>query len=300
MAITASSSATVCVKAIPCHEIMSSSSPPCWDGNPKLSRRIRPLTFSAAAASGKWRGGAVYCSSGGDAIVSTKAVQTEEEKGEEQREEEISWVAVIPVSALPKGERRLVRQDGQDVLLLWYKGEVIAIENSSPAEGAYSEGFVNAKLTQDGCIVCPSTDSTFDLRTGDIKEWFPTNPVLRLLTPPLRKLTTYPVKVDSEYIYISTQTSLSGDSAEILFGGVVQAGKSAPNVEVDEVRMVVDEGEMGFGFTLENEIINGRSAMAGFTVLLLFELLTGKGFLKGIGFLDFLYQFLPNFPILKY
>lgn len=242
----------------------------------------------------------MYCSSGGDAIVSTKAVQTEEEKGEEQREEEISWVAVIPVSALPKGERRLVRQDGQDVLLLWYKGEVIAIENSSPAEGAYSEGFVNAKLTQDGCIVCPSTDSTFDLRTGDIKEWFPTNPVLRLLTPPLRKLTTYPVKVDSEYIYISTQTSLSGDSAEILFGGVVQAGKSAQNVEVDEVRMVVDEGEMGFGFTLENEIINGRSAMAGFTVLLIFELLTGKGFLKGIGFLDFLYQFLPNFPILKY
>lgn len=237
----------------------------------------------------------MYCSSGGDTVVSTKAAQMEEEE-----KEGMSWVGVIPVSALPKGERRLVRQDGQDVLLLWYKGEVIAIENTSPAEGAYNEGFVNAKLTQDGCIVCPSTDSTFDLKTGDIKEWFPTNPVLRLLTPPLRKLITYPVKVDSEYIYISTQTSLSGDSAEILFGGQVQAGKNAPNVEVDEVRMVVDEGEMGFGFTLENEIINGRSAMMGFTVLLIFELFTGKGFLKGIGFLDFLYRFLPNFPILKY
>lgn len=89
---------------------------------------------------------------------------------------------------------------------------------------------------QDGCIVCPSTDSTFDLKTGEIREWFPTNPVLRLLTPPLRKLITYPVKVDSDFIYISTQTSSSsGDSAEIVFGGQVQAGKAAPNVEVDEV-----------------------------------------------------------------
>lgn len=186
------------------------------------------------------------------------------------------------------------------MLLLWYKNEVYAIENTSPAEGAYSEGFVNARLTQDGAIVCPSTESTFDLKTGEIKDWLPTNPVLRLLTPPLRNLITYPVKFDSEYIYISTKTSSTGESAEIVFGGKVQAGKSAPNVEVDEVRMVVDEENVGFGFTPDNEITNGRAAMVGFTVLLIFELLTGKGFLKGIGFLDFLYRYLPDFPILKY
>eukprot|EP00250_Pteridium_aquilinum_P006150 c16123_g1_i1 orf=50-937(+) len=292
--VPASSSACASIK---CHDTTYSTSPSLFrlsEGKPKLLRRTRPLSF--AACSKRQGGKGVYCSSG-DSFVSTKAAQMKEE---EEGEQGMSWVAVIPASALPKGERRLVRQDGQDVLLLWYKGEVIAIENSSPAEGAYSEGFVNAKLTQDGCIVCPSTDSTFDLKTGEIKEWFPTNPVLRLLTPPLRKLITYPVKADSEYIYISTQTSLSGDSAEIVFGGQVQAGKSAPNVEVDEVKMVVDESEEGFGFTLENEIINGRSAMVGFTVLLIFELITGKGFLKGIGFLDFLYRFLPDFPILKY
>lgn len=254
------------------------------------------MSFSPLAACFKRRHKAplllVQCSAGEVSVSTEETATTAEEGG--------NWVAVIPLAALPRGERRLVRQDGEDVLLMWYKNEVIAIENTSPAEGAYSEGFVNAKLTQDGCIVCPSTDSTFDLKTGDIKEWFPTNPVLRLLTPPLRNLTTYPVKVDSEYIYINTQTSLSGDSAEIVFGGQVQAGKSPLNVEVDEVRMVVDEGEMGFGFTPENEIVNGRSAMVGFTVLLIFELITGKGFLKGIGFLDFLYRYLPDFPILKY
>ena len=86
----------------------------------------------------------------------------------------------------------MIVQDGEEILLLWYKDEVFAIENRSPAEGAYTEGLLNAKLTQDGCIVCPSTDSTFDLRTGEIKEWYPKNPVLRALTPVLRKLFVYP------------------------------------------------------------------------------------------------------------
>ncbi|MCO5561447.1 hypothetical protein L7F22_015068 [Adiantum nelumboides] len=212
----------------------------------------------------------------------------------------MSWVAMIPVLALPKGEHRLVLEDGQDVLLLWYKYEVVAIENTSPVVegGAYSEGFVNAKLTQHGCIygciVCPSTDSTFDLMTGKIREWFPSNPVLRLLTPSLRKLTK-PIKVDSEYIYITTQSSLSGYFVEIVFGRQVQAGRSTPKVEVDEVRMVVDEGEEGFCFTLESSS-RERYAMMGFTVLLIFKLITGKVFFKAlifwISFTDFCLIFL--------
>ncbi|KAI5063813.1 hypothetical protein GOP47_0020483 [Adiantum capillus-veneris] len=284
------------MRAIPYHESRAASSPP-MERRPHRQNVIRSLTSSFAGMVNTGQVGriVVNCSAGD----SSSSVSTTTATQAEQNGEGMSWAAVIPVSALPKGERRLVRQDDQDVLLLWYKGEVVAIENTSPAEGAYSEGFVNAKLTQDGCIVCPSTESTFDLKTGEIKEWFPSNPVLRLLTPPLRKLTTYPVKIDSDYIYISTQSSSSVDSAEIVFGGQVQAGRSAPNVEVEEVRMVVDEGEMGFGFSLENELLNGRSAMMGFTVLLIFELITGKGFLKGIGFLDFLYRFLPNFPIIK-
>nr|ABR17245.1 unknown [Picea sitchensis] len=201
-----------------------------------------------------------------------------------------NWVPVVPASALPKGERRLIRQDGDNILLLWYKNEVVAIENKSPAEGAYSEGLVNAKLTQDGCIMCPTTDSTFNLKTGDIEEWYPNNPVLRLLTPPIRKLFVYPTKVDSEYIYISMgRAGGTEDPTEIVFSGKTQAGITASDVNVEEVRMVVDEGETGFGFTTKNELINGRAAIAGLFFLLNFELLTGKGLLKGTGFLDFLY-----------
>lgn len=53
--------------------------------------------------------------------------------------------------------------------------------------------------------------------------------------------------------------------------------------------MVVDEDEGGFGFTGKNELINGKAAIIGFLLLLDFELLTGKGLLRGTGFLDFLY-----------
>ena len=88
---------------------------------------------------------------------------------------------------------------------------------------------------QDGCIVCPSTDSTFDLRTGEIKEWYPKNPVLRALTPALRKLFTYRVKTDEENIYISISGSDSVGSAEIIFSGKAQPGVTASDVNVEEV-----------------------------------------------------------------
>lgn len=56
--------------------------------------------------------------------------------------------------------------------------------------------------------------------------------------------------------------------------------------------MVVDDGLEGgaFGFTRKNEIINGKAGAIGFLLLLDFELLTGKGLLKGTGFLDFIYS----------
>lgn len=194
-----------------------------------------------------------------------------------------NWIPVVPLAALPKGERRVIIQNDESILLLWYKDEVLAIENRSPAEGAYTEGLLNAKLTQDGCIVCPSTDSTFDLRTGGVRDWYPKNPVLRALTPILRSLYIYPVKTDGENIYISLGGGASSDaSAEIVFSGRAQPGATATNVNVEEVRMVVDEEAQGFGFTERNELINGKAAIIGLLCLLDFELLTGEGLLSRI------------------
>eukprot|EP00271_Cylindrocystis_brebissonii_P011650 TRINITY_DN29550_c0_g1_i1.p1 TRINITY_DN29550_c0_g1~~TRINITY_DN29550_c0_g1_i1.p1 ORF type:complete len:295 (-),score=43.39 TRINITY_DN29550_c0_g1_i1:637-1521(-) len=210
-----------------------------------------------------------------------------------------TWVPVIPIEALPKGDRRLVRQDGETILLLWYRNEIYAIENTSPAEGAYAEGFINAKLTQDGCIVCPSTDSTYELKTGRLRDWYPKNPVLRLLTKSVRDMIVYPVKVENYQICVDLGAAREDSSAEVVFGGNIKVGQTASDVAVDEVRMVVDEGAGGFGFTRKNELVNGRAAMVGFVLLLVIEVTTGKGFLATTGFLNFLYRTaLQGFPIL--
>jgi hypothetical protein len=52
-----------------------------------------------------------------------------------------------------------------------------------------------------------------------------------------------------------------------------------------EPKMYVDEKSEGrFGFTEYAEIINGRLAMVGFTLLIVIEVVTGKAFLQIIGF----------------
>lgn len=94
-------------------------------------------------------------------------------------------------------------------------------------------------ILQDGCIVCPSTDSTYDLRSGAVKDWYPKNPVLRALTPSLRPLYVYPVKLDSDNIYISMGGALSsGGSAEIVFSGKAQPGVTASDVNIEEVKLL--------------------------------------------------------------
>ncbi|KAL3702034.1 hypothetical protein R1sor_020056 [Riccia sorocarpa] len=253
---------------------------------PLLGSGIRVRGESFAIRAGRKRSLCVECSASGEASATTSSASAPSASSEPGG----PWIPVIPTAALPKGERRLIRQDGENVLLLWYKDDVYALENNSPAEGAYSEGMFNAKLTAEGCIVCPSTESQFDLKTGEIKDWYPTNPILAFLTKPTRILDVYPVKVDADYVYINMKRASTGQSAEIVFGGQIQAGKTATDVNVEETRMVVDEKQGGFGFTPYNEMVNGRAAMLGFTMLLIQELVTGEGFLKGTGFLDFLYR----------
>lgn len=88
--------------------------------------------------------------------------------------------------------------------------------------------------------MCPTTDSTFELKTGAIKEWYPKNPVLRVLTPALRTLYIYPVKTDEENIFINMRGSMRSDaSAEIVFSGKAQPGVTATDVNVDEVNYLL-------------------------------------------------------------
>lgn len=122
------------------------------------------------------------------------------------------FVPVLRPEDLPKGTRKEVRVDGKTVLLFWYRNQIYAIEARSPAEGAYSEGFIRAKFTQDFCIECPATGSLFSLKDGSIVSWYPNNMVLRMLTPAstCRPLEIYPVHLGEASISVDVSGSTVG------------------------------------------------------------------------------------------
>ena len=126
-----------------------------------------------------------------------------------------SFIPVMRPEDLPKGVRKEVRVEGKSVLLFWYRNQIYAIESRSPAEGAYSEGFIRAKFTQDYCIECPSTGTLFSLKDGSVKAWYPNNPVLRMLTPSstCRKMEIYPVKLEQDAISVDVSGSVQTNSS---------------------------------------------------------------------------------------
>lgn len=173
---------------------------------------------SQAASVGDWTtiGGRVEERTRGSLIV-VKADGTSASSGAE------SFSKACAVDELPRGDRKLVRALGKSILMFWYRDNVFAIESRSPAEGAYSEGFEKARLTQDACIECPTTKSKFDLKTGAIKEWYPDNPFLRRLTPQdtCRPMEVFPVEVRDDGIYVDAKNGSLGPDfvAPIGLGG---------------------------------------------------------------------------------
>ena len=117
---------------------------------------------------------------------------------------------------------------------------MFCIESRSPAEGAFSEGFTKARLTQDGCIVCPTTKSTFELRTGEIKDWYPDNPVLRKLTPieTCRPMEVFPVLVRSDGIYVDIKNGSLGPDF------VAPVGKGGSNTSLENNNVYAVEPQM--------------------------------------------------------
>lgn len=200
---------------------------------------------SQAASVGDWTtiGGRVEERTRGSLIV-VKADGTSASSGAE------SFSKVCAVDELPRGDRKLVRALGKSILMFWYRDNVFAIESRSPAEGAYSEGFEKARLTQDACIECPTTKSKFDLKTGAIKEWYPDNPVLRRLTPQdtCRPMEVFPVEVRDDGIYVDAKNgSLGPDFVAPIGLGGSNTSLENNNVFAVETPIYVEGEEDGSG-----------------------------------------------------
>lgn len=211
-----------------------------------------------------------------------------------------SMAKACDIDELPRGERKLVRMLGKSILLFWYRDTVFAIESRSPAEGAYSEGFERARLTQDACIECPTTKSKFDLKTGEIKEWYPDNPVLRQLTPQetCRPMEVFPVEMRADGIYVDAKNgSLGPDFVAPIGLGGSNTSLENNNVFAVETPMYVEGEERGVRISSGEDstkldasqlggaiAIGGVVAVAGSGACLYYENYIALGALWLIGF----------------
>ena len=197
---------------------------------------------------------------GGNASIPTPSTATPKTKVPE------SYIKLLSLSELPRGDRKKIDALGKSILLFWYRDSICAIESRSPSEGAYSEGFEKARLTQDACIECPTTKSTFDLKTGEIKSWYPDNPVLAKLTPQetCRNMEVFPVVVteEEEAIYVGVKDgSLGPGFVSQSFKGGSDTSLENNNVFGIEPRMYTEDGEV-----LEDESSSGLTKLAPATV----------------------------------
>jgi len=153
---------------------------------------------------------------------------------------EEDYTLACPLSEVPKGTRKLVTIEGANLLLFWYRNELFAIENRSPAEGAFSQGFEQARLTQDYGILCPSTDTEFNLKTGAVVNWMPNNSVLRLLTPACPPLDVFAVKVVGDDVLVRLAAGTGARTG--YFDGGAKSSFERNNVFGIEPRMYLDDG----------------------------------------------------------
>eukprot|EP00667_Euglena_gracilis_P020857 EG_transcript_22691 len=154
------------------------------------------------------------------------------------------YVFATHIAEIPKGTRKLLSLRGASVLLFWYRNELYAIENRSPAEGAFNQGFEQARFTQNFGILCPSTDTEFSLKTGEVLNWMPNNSVLRILTPPCPPLEVFPVQVRGEDVFVQVM-----EGERYYFDGGARSSFDRNNVFGIEPRMSLEDGtyvdEMG-------------------------------------------------------
>lgn len=210
------------------------------------AREVRPFANASAMAFAKREHDAVRASVERGSNMTTRAARATVVAM--AASDSSAMAKACDMDELPRGERKLVRMLGKSILLFWYRDTVFAIESRSPAEGAYSEGFERARLTQDACIECPTTKTKFDLKTGEIKEWYPDNPVLARLTPKdtCRPMEVFPVDMRADGIYVDAKNGSLGPDfvAPIGFGGS-NTSLESNNVFAVETPMYVEGEQQG-------------------------------------------------------
>ncbi|ACK65371.1 Rieske (2Fe-2S) domain protein [Rippkaea orientalis PCC 8801] len=114
----------------------------------------------------------------------------------------MSWTKVLAADQLPTGKREVVKVGERNILLLNHEGQIYAVARRCPHMNIK---MTRGKITEDGTIVCPMHRSSFDLKTGCVKEWTPFPPVVGKMIgklSPEKPLPVFPIKVEEGSIWV--------------------------------------------------------------------------------------------------
>ncbi|MFC2011144.1 Rieske (2Fe-2S) protein [Chloroflexota bacterium] len=107
----------------------------------------------------------------------------------------MDFIEVIQANQLPAGTMKSITSNGDDILLVNYKGKYYAIGTSCTHSGAdLSKGKLKGKY-----IDCPLHGSRFDVTTGICKA----GPRINIFRSKIDNIPTYPVKVEGNSIKVS-------------------------------------------------------------------------------------------------
>jgi nitrite reductase/ring-hydroxylating ferredoxin subunit len=117
----------------------------------------------------------------------------------------MNWIEVLAQDELPEGARQVVKTAARDILLINHRGQIHAVDNRCPHMGA---SLARGEVTDEGTIICPRHHSSFDMHTGDVKDWAPWPPgVGRVLGTISREraLRVFPTKVEEGSIWVGLE-----------------------------------------------------------------------------------------------
>lgn len=140
--------------------------------------------------------------------------------------DKFEWVPILKISELARGDKIPITQDGQQLLLVVESetGEIFCTAQASPfLSYPLSQG-----RTEGNAIICPQSQTKFDLETGKIMDqWCPFPPVLGplvfgKLVPP-RDLAVFPVRAKNGNIEVYLNRNFQSQFESQYWKGLLDA-----------------------------------------------------------------------------
>ena len=109
----------------------------------------------------------------------------------------MKYVYAAKISELPKGSKKKVTIDGQDILLVHIEHSYYAVDNVCPhMGGSLFDGNLDGSL-----ITCPKHGSVFDVKDGKVRQ---AGKILMFKVNP-RALKSFPVNIVGDNIMIQME-----------------------------------------------------------------------------------------------